>query len=91
MSGSRGPSYRDALGATLRRRDPRALRLFLVHNAQRFGDERQARELEAKPQHELEGLMHRMILARPDLQDLHPASRAWLTQRGQDPFGEAQA
>ena len=80
--GKPGPSYRDELGATLRRRDPRALQLFLVHNARRFGDERQARELEARSGDELEELMHRMILARADLQDLHPASQAWLLERG---------
>ena len=37
---------------------------------------------------ELEALLHRMIVARPDLQDLHRASRAWLFKHGIDPFGE---
>jgi hypothetical protein len=29
-----------------------------------------------------------MIVARPDLQDLHRASREWLFRRGIDSFGE---
>jgi hypothetical protein len=33
-------------------------------------------------------LLHRMIVARPDLNDLHRASREWLFIRGIDTFGE---
>jgi hypothetical protein len=32
--------------------------------------------------------MHRMIVARPDLKDLHRASREWLFRNGIDTFGE---
>ena len=83
----REASYVEQLAATLRRRDPAALQLFLVQNARRFGDQRQVAEVEGKSREELEELMHRMILARSDLKDLHRASREWLFKHGQDPFG----
>ncbi|HEY8477045.1 MAG TPA: hypothetical protein VIN09_09305 [Chloroflexota bacterium] len=74
--------YVKQLGAVLRQRDVVALRTFLLASARRFGDERQVAEIEAKSDAELEETMHRMILARPDLKDLHAASRRWLAQRG---------
>lgn len=85
---TREPSYPAQLGAVLRRRDPRALRTFLMRSAQRFGDERQVADVEAKSDDELSELLHRMIVARPDLQDLHRASREWLFRHGIDAFGE---
>jgi hypothetical protein len=75
-------SYQERLGQTLRRRDPAALRSFLVAQAQTFGDERQVHAIEAQSDAELEVIMHRMILARTDLADMHPASRSAL---GMDP------
>ena len=83
------PSYRDELGSTLRRRNPLALRTFLIASARRFGDDRQVANVEAKSDDELEELMHRMILSRPDLEDLHRASREWLFRHGIDAFGDA--
>lgn len=84
----REPSYAAQLGAVLRRRDPHALREFLLQSAQRFGDQRQIEDVQAKSPEQLEELMHRMIVARPDLRDLHRASREWLFRHGVDPFGD---
>lgn len=80
-------SYRHELGDVLRRQDARALQSFLVANATRFGDERQVADVQQKSLDDLEELMHRMTLARPDLADLHRASREWLFQRGIDTYG----
>jgi hypothetical protein len=76
------PGYRDRLGAVLRARDPAALRAFLLDSARRFGDQRQLDEVSHKSDAELEELMHRMIVARPDLAALHRASRDWLARHG---------
>lgn len=72
----------------MRRRDPWALKGFLVESARRFGDERQVEDVSAKSDDEMSELMHRMIIARPDLRDLHRASREWLFHHGVDTFGE---
>jgi hypothetical protein len=82
------PSYRAQLGAVLRQRDVRALRVFLLRAAQRYGDVKQVDDVESKSDDELEELMHRMIVARNDLTDLHRASREWLFRHGIDTFGD---
>jgi hypothetical protein len=82
------PSYAAQLGVVLRQRDPLALREFLTRSAQRFGDVRQVEDIEAKSSDELEELLHRMIVARPDLRDLHRDSRAWLFTHGIDTYGD---
>ena len=82
------PSYRAQLGTVLRQRDVRALREFLLQSAQRYGDARQVDDVEAKSEDELEELLHRMIVARNDLTDLHRASREWLFRHGIDTYGE---
>ena len=74
-------SYAERLGEVLRRRDAGRLRAFLVENARRFGDQRQVADVEGKSTADMEELMHRMILARADLEDLHGTSQAWLTGR----------
>jgi len=79
--------YRERLGAVLRRRDPAALRDFLVANATRFGDQRQVADVQGKTADELLELMHRMTLARPDLAPLHRDSRQWLFDHGIDSYG----
>jgi hypothetical protein len=84
----REPSYAAQLGAVLRRRDPLALKDFLIRSAERFGDQRQIDDVQGKSPAQLEELMHRMIVARPDLRELHRASRAWLFKHGIDPFGD---
>ncbi len=85
---AREPSYAAQLGSVLRRRDVAALRAFLLQSAARFGDTRQVDDVEQKSEDELEELLHRMIVARPDLEDLHRASREWLFRHGIDAYGE---
>ena len=82
------PSYRAQLGSVLRRRDVAVLRAFLVQSASRFGDMKQVNDVREKSEDELEELLHRMIVARPDLEDLHRASREWLFRHGIDAYGE---
>lgn len=82
------PSYVTRLGNVLRRHDIAALRAFLLQSAERFGDTRQVDDVQAKSEDELEELLHRMIVARPDLEDLHRASREWLFRHGIDSFGD---
>jgi hypothetical protein len=76
-------SYAARLGAVLRRRDPEALHLFLRESAAGYGDDRQVSEVEQRSHAEMEELMHRMILARQDLAELHQASAGWLREHGQ--------
>ena len=78
MPRSADQSYKARLGEVLRRRDPAALHLFLRQSAAGYGDERQVSEVEERSHLEMEELMHRMILARPDLSELHAESQAWL-------------
>jgi hypothetical protein len=86
---AREPSYPAQLGVVLRRRDSVALREFLLASAERYGDERQVADVEGKTDAEMEELLHRMIIARPDLEDLHRASREWLFRHGIDAYGES--
>jgi hypothetical protein len=86
---AREPSYVARLGSVLRRRDPAVLQAFLLRSAEQFGDTRQVAEVRAKSEPEMEELLHRMIVARPDLEDLHRASREWLFRHGIDAFGES--
>ena len=81
MSKPTDSDYKAQLGVVLRRRDPAALHLFLRQSAASYGDERQVAEVEQRSHAEMEELMHRMILTRPDLADLHADSRAWLATR----------
>jgi len=80
-------TYQQQLGRILRLRDPSALRSFLVQQAGTFGDDSQVQAINAQSDTELEVIMHRMILARTDLGDLHAASQAAL---GMDPATERQ-
>ena len=73
----------------MRQRDPAALRQFLLESAERFGDEDQVADVEGKSDDEMHELLHRMIVARPDLSDLHRASREWLFRHGMDAYGES--
>ncbi len=85
----REPSHAARLGAVLRLVDARALRAFLIEAAERFGDERQVAEVRDKSDAEMDELLHRMILSRPDLSEFHRASREWLFRHGIDAFGES--
>jgi hypothetical protein len=82
------PSYVTRLGNILRQRNIVVLRAFLLQSAERFGDTRQVDDVQTKSDEELEELLHRMIVARPDLEDLHRASREWLFRHGIDSFGD---
>ena len=73
----------------LRRQDTDVLREFLIASAARFGDQRQVADVEQKSDEEMQELLHRMIVARPDLKELHRASREWLFRHGIDTFGES--
>ncbi len=73
-------SYVAQLGQVLRRRDVAALRAFLEAQAGRYGDERQVEAIRGQSDAELEALMHRMIVSRPDLAQLHAESRRWLAR-----------
>jgi hypothetical protein len=84
----REPSYATQLGAVLRTRNAVALRAFLLQSAERFGDARQVADVQGKSDDEMVELLHRMIIARPDLKDLHRESREWLFRHGIDTFGE---
>jgi hypothetical protein len=64
------------------------LRQFLIDAADRFGDSRQVADVQTKSDDEMQELLHRMIVARPDLQDLHRVSREWLFRHGIDSYGE---
>ncbi|MGI9149226.1 MAG: hypothetical protein ACR2IK_22205 [Chloroflexota bacterium] len=83
------PSYVTQLGSVLRKRNAADLRAFLLQSAERFGDSRQVEDVLAKSDQEVEELLHRMIVARPDLSDLHRASREWLFRHGIDTFGDS--
>ena len=78
----RAPSYASQLADVLRSRDPEKLRAFLLDSARRFGDDRQVAEVQEKGPEEMEELLHRMIVARRDLPNLHRESAAWLARRG---------
>jgi hypothetical protein len=82
LDGAQDREYRARLGEVLRRRDPEALRRFLEESAARYGDAAQVADIRRRSADELEALLHRMILARPDLRDLHQLSQAWLASRG---------
>ena len=82
------PSYVTRLGNVLRQRNIVVLRAFLLQSAERFGDTRQVDDVQTKSDEELEELLHRMIVARRDLEDLHRASREWLFRHGIDSFGD---
>jgi hypothetical protein len=88
QSRSSDNSYKARLGQVLRSRDPAALHLFLRQNAASFGDEQQVADVELRSHDEMTELLHRMTLARPDLADLHPESRAWLVAQGATGAGE---
>lgn len=85
----REPSYVSQLGAVLRKRDAAVLKAFLLQSAERFGDATQVADVQARSDAEMDELLHRMIIARPDLQDLHRESREWLFRHGIDTFGES--
>ena len=91
MPGSSDRDYKARLGEVLRRGDPEELHLFLRESAANYGDERQITDVEERSHEEMEQLMHRMILARPDLADLHAASERRLATEAGPPGGRPDA
>ena len=75
----------------LRQRDPLALRAFLAASARCFGNEEEAREIETRGEREMALILHRSIMARLDLQDIHPESERWLSAHGLDPDESGQS
>ena len=71
-------TYAAQLGQVLRQRNISALRTFLEAQAGRYGDESQVDAIRAQSDAEIETLLHRMTLARPDLAGLHAESERWL-------------
>lgn len=71
--------YVQRLSSVLRKRDVEELRDFLKQEAAQRDPEHVA-EVDAIPNHDLETRMHKMILARPDLADLHADARRWLRE-----------
>jgi hypothetical protein len=74
--------YVRRLGAVLRQRDTKALRAFLIEQAGRYGDERQVQAIREQSDAELAMILHRMIVVRSDLTDLHAESERWLADQG---------
>jgi hypothetical protein len=79
-------SYVREMGSVLRRKDVAALRDFLARSAEERNDEGEAAEIRGIPDADLEARMHKMIMARKDLEDLHAGSREWLIAHGFTPL-----
>jgi len=69
--------------SVLRKRDVVELREFLKQEAA-LRDPARVAEIESMPDEDLETRMYKMILARPELRDLHPDARRWLRDHGKD-------
>ncbi|MBI2842852.1 MAG: hypothetical protein HYX78_05575 [Armatimonadetes bacterium] len=74
--------YRNRLADVLRRRDTGVLRDFLKEEAA-ARDPSRVGEIEMIPDDVLESRMYKMILARPDLGDIHAEARRWLREHDQ--------
>ncbi|MDO8683130.1 MAG: hypothetical protein Q7N50_06580 [Armatimonadota bacterium] len=79
-------SYVQQMGRVLRKRDVAALRDFLIQAAMERNDPSEAEEIKGIPEADLEVRMHKMIMARKDLHDLHEESRKWLIAHGFRPL-----
>ncbi len=71
--------YVKRLAYVLRKRDVEELREFLRHEANLREPER-AGEIDEIAGHDLEVRMHKMILSRGDLADMHADARRWLRE-----------
>jgi hypothetical protein len=79
-------SYVQQMAAVLRKKDVAALREFLVAAANERNDESEVAEIQGIPEADLEARMHKMIMARKDLPDMHDESRKWLVAHGFTPI-----
>lgn len=75
--------YTRGLSYVLRHRDVDMLRDFLRSEAAARDPERVG-EIESIPQDDLEMRMYKMILARPDLGDMHADARRWFRENGKE-------
>jgi hypothetical protein len=82
---ARDGEYVQRLGEVLRQRDVGALRTFLMDQAGRYGGEQQIDAIRQQSDAEIEAILHRMIVSRPDLGDLHAESERWLAAHGGAP------
>jgi hypothetical protein len=78
--------YVREMRSVLRRKDVAALRDFLARSAEERDDAGEAEEIRGIPDADLEARMHKMIMARKDLDDLHASSREWLIAHGFTPL-----
>jgi hypothetical protein len=78
--------YVRRLSYVLRKRDVDELREFLKQEAA-MRDPTRVAEIEEITDHNLEFRMHKMILARPDLADMHADARRWLHENEQSVAG----
>ena len=76
-------NYTQKLVDTLRTKDPVKLRDFLRRSAEERDPER-VHEIDTIPEDKMVVRMHKMIIARRELADLHAESRAWLAEHDQE-------
>ena len=76
-------AYVKGLLTILKKHDVDALRDFLAEEA-RARDPEMEKEIESISDEELEIRMHKMILARPELGEIHAGSRRWLREHTQE-------
>jgi hypothetical protein len=79
-------TYVKQMASVLRKKDVAALRDFLARSAEERNDDGEAAEIRGIPEADLEARMHKMIVARKDLVDLHDESREWLIAHGFTPL-----
>ena len=75
-------TYVKQLSIVLRKRDIDALREFLREEAS-TRDPLMAAEIDEISDCDLETRMYKMILARPDLSDIHSDARRWMNEHNQ--------
>ena len=78
--------YVRQMGGVLRKNDVAALRDFLAASAEERNDPGEAMEIRGIPEADMEARMHKMIVARKDLEDIHAESREWLVAHGFRPL-----
>ena len=78
---SRDTDYKREMVAALRTRDHGKLREFLRRSAEERDLDRVS-EIDGISDQDMQIRMHKMIVATPELADLHSESRAWLADHG---------
>lgn len=80
---SNDASYGKRLSDVLKLRDVATLRAFLIEEA-KMRDPERIMEIDSISDEDLEKRMYKMIIARPDLGDMHADARRWLRDNGED-------